>query len=125
MSVRIDKWLWAARFYKTRSLASAAVNAGHVRLNHERVKAAKIVKVGDLISVTKDAFSTCAYIMELSDKRQSAPLAQKLYQETQESIAKREATSLALKANRPAAPSKRPEKHARRQLIAIKHQQNP
>lgn len=121
---RIDKWLWAARFYKTRSLAAQAVNAGHIHLNDERVKAAKAVKVGDMIRVRKDSFEVCAYIENISEKRGSATIAATLYSETANSIAKREAMRLQLKALRQQAPEHRPNKRERRQLIAIKSSQN-
>ena len=80
--VRIDKWLWAARFFKTRSLATDAVNAGHVRLNGERPKPAKDVKAGDTLHIHAASADYVLEVIALSDKRASAAIAQALYIET-------------------------------------------
>jgi ribosome-associated heat shock protein Hsp15 len=87
--VRIDKWLWAARFFKTRTLATDAVDAGKVRLNDERVKPARSVKVGDTLDIDNGATEWEVVVRDLSEVRGSAPVAQKLYEETPASIAKR------------------------------------
>ena len=87
--VRIDKWLWAARFFKTRSLAQTAVSGGKVRLKDERVKVAKEVKVGDTLSVRVGEYEWMVVVTALSEKRGSAEIARTLYEETADSIAKR------------------------------------
>ena len=87
--VRIDKWLWAARFFKTRSLAQTAVGGGKVRLNDERVKVAKEVKVGDTLAIRVAEYEWVVAVTALSEKRGSAEIARTLYKENEESIAKR------------------------------------
>jgi ribosome-associated heat shock protein Hsp15 len=88
--VRIDKWLWAARFYKTRSLASEAVDGGKVELNGARVKPAKEVRVGDELHIRLGPYEHHVVIRGLSDKRGPASVARALFEETPESIAARE-----------------------------------
>lgn len=87
--VRIDKWLWAARFFKTRGLASDAVNGGKVHVNGQRCKPGKEVKVGDLISVTKDQYTWELTVTDLNNQRRPAKEAVALYSEDQASIEKR------------------------------------
>ena len=89
--VRIDKWLWAARFYKTRSLATEEVHKGHVQVNGADVKASREVKVGDSIMLLQARVPRKVVVTGLSGQRGSATAAQLLYQETPESIALREA----------------------------------
>lgn len=89
-TVRIDKWLWAARFFKTRSLATGAVESGKVRLNGEHTKPAHNVKLRDTLAVDNGATVWEVMVMGLSDVRGSAPVAQALYAETEKSIAKRQ-----------------------------------
>jgi ribosome-associated heat shock protein Hsp15 len=89
-TVRIDKWLWAARFFKTRSLATDAVDSGKIRLNDERIKPARNVKVGDKLAIDNGATEWEVVVVDLSDKRGPAPVAQTLYAETEKSIAKRQ-----------------------------------
>ena len=88
--VRIDKWLWAARFFKTRSLASKAVNGGKVFVNGQRVKAAKTVAIDDVIDIQKGQLSFEVTVIGLSGKRGPAKLARLLYEESAHSIRKRE-----------------------------------
>jgi ribosome-associated heat shock protein Hsp15 len=88
--VRIDKWLWAARFFKTRSLATDAVNGGKVELNDAGVKPAKLVQAGDSIRVRLGPFEHHVIVRGVSDRRGSATVAQTLYEETAESRARRE-----------------------------------
>ncbi len=97
-TVRIDKWLWAARFYKTRGLAQEAIEAGHVRLNGERAKPAKTLKVGDQILLKLNQLEYHLTVLALSERRGSATLAQQLYQESAASLAAREQRQLELKA---------------------------
>ena len=89
--IRIDKWLWAARFLKTRSLAAKSVDGGKVRLNGERVKPAKEVKHGDEIIVASDQLEWIVHVLAVSDRRGPAEQARKLYAETEASSAKRAA----------------------------------
>ncbi len=89
-SVRIDKWLWAARFFKTRSLATDAVDAGRVRLDGERIKPARAVKLGELLSIDNGADSWEVVVRALSDVRGAAHVARTLYQETDTSVRQRE-----------------------------------
>lgn len=88
--VRIDKWLWAARFFKTRSLATDAVDAGRVRFDGERIKPARNVKCGDLLQIDNGSTEWEVVVRALADKRGSAEIAQKLYAETESSMAKRQ-----------------------------------
>ena len=89
-SVRIDKWLWAARFFKTRSMAADAVDRGRVRIAGEPVKPARAVKTGDKIFIDNGSNRWEVVVLGLSDKRGPAPQAQALYQETEDSIEKRD-----------------------------------
>ena len=116
--VRLDKWLWAARFYKTRSLAAQAVEAGQVRHNEERVKPAHAVKVGDAICVRKQGTLWDVRVTGLSDRRGSASEAALLYRETAESVAIRTEEALRRKAAAQADPryAGRPTKRERRKL---------
>ena len=87
--MRIDKWLWAARFFKTRSLAVAAIGAGHVSVNGERAKPAKTLKPGDAIEIRRAPFTFALVVKALSERRGPAAEAQTLYEETPESKARR------------------------------------
>jgi len=87
--MRIDKWLWAARFYKTRSVASQAIEAGHVVVNGERAKPAKLVKPGDEVLVRRPPFEHTVIVKALSEKRGGAADAALLFQESDESRARR------------------------------------
>ena len=89
-NVRIDKWLWAARFFKTRSLAAEAVDRGRIKVGGENVKPARSVKVNDKIFIDNGSTRWEVTVLGLSDKRGPAPVAQALYQETEDSINKRE-----------------------------------
>jgi ribosome-associated heat shock protein Hsp15 len=89
-NVRIDKWLWAARFFKTRSLATDAVDNGKVRLDGERIKPARAVKLDDLLTIDNGAETWEVTVLGISDKRGAAPVARLLYQETEASVARRD-----------------------------------
>lgn len=117
-AVRIDKWLWAARFFKTRSMAADAVDGGRVRLNGDRVKPARAVKVGDTLEIDNGSTEWEVVVKDLSDKRGSATIAQTLYVETEQSIAKRQQQAERRKFfSEPSAGLKgRPTKRDRRQL---------
>jgi ribosome-associated heat shock protein Hsp15 len=88
--VRIDKWLWAARFFKTRSLASEAVSGGRVELNGERTKSSRVLQVGDRLRIRLGPYDHHVIVRILSEHRGPAPVARTLYEETPESIAARE-----------------------------------
>lgn len=115
---RLDKWLWAARFFKTRSLSAQAVDAGKVTLNGERVKPAKAVRAGDLLLVRAGWSEYTVEVTALSDRRGSATDAAKLYLETADSRAKREQQAALRRANpMPVFTFKgRPTKRDRRQI---------
>ena len=116
--IRIDKWLWAARFYKTRSLASDAVNGGKVHVNQQRVKSSRPIQVGDLLEITHGPYQSIVVVKELSEKRGSAKIAQTLYEETNESIQERELKiqrRKLLNASMPKSQGK-PDKHQRRKI---------
>jgi len=116
--MRIDKWLWVARFYKTRSLAQQAVEGGKIKLNGERVKPAKELKPGDALSIHIGAYEWMIYVVKVSDKRGPAAVAQTLYEETPESLAHRsEQIALRKFVSDPSAERQgRPTKRERRQL---------
>ena len=116
--VRIDKWLWAARFFKTRSLATDAVDNGKVRLGGERIKPARAVKIDDLLTIDNGAESWEVAVMDISDQRGSAPVARLLYAETEASVARRATEAEGRKLYRePGSMIKgRPSKHDRRAL---------
>jgi len=113
VSVRIDKWLWAARFFKTRTLAQDAVAGGKIRANGERVKPAKEIKLGDAIDIRIGEFEWSVQVTALADKRGSAEVARTLYSETEASIARRAAQAADRSAQtsgwaeRPGRPTKR------------------
>ena len=116
--VRIDKWLWAARFFKTRSTASQAVSGGHVHVNGSRVKPARIVQVGDTLQIRRGLVEFEVLVLELSGRRGPAIKAQTLYEETGKSVARREQEALERRLQRPAdtAPVRRPDKRERRKI---------
>ena len=120
--VRIDKWLWAARFYKTRALASKACELGRVALKGQPVKAARELKVGDSLQVTTEGGEFAIEVLALSDVRGPAPVAQALYRETEESKLERQKVAEERRANREfaPAPSTRPSKRDRRRIIQFR-----
>lgn len=119
--VRIDKWLWAARFFKTRSLAAEAVNGGKAHLNGVRVKPARPVAIGDKLTITKGHLEFHVEVLGLSGKRGPASVAQLLYEESEESKSKREETRVLRKALNAshAPPAKKPSKRDRRKIISF------
>ncbi|MTJ02193.1 ribosome-associated heat shock protein Hsp15 [Idiomarina piscisalsi] len=120
--VRLDKWLWAARFYKTRALAREMVQSGKVHYDGQRSKPSKVVQVGAIITLRQGFDSKEVEVLELSEQRRGAPEAQLLYRETEKSIAKREENAEARKLNAlyNPHPDGRPDKKQRRQLIRFK-----
>ncbi|GAB4399597.1 MAG: RNA-binding S4 domain-containing protein [Rhodoferax sp.] len=126
--VRIDKWLWAARFFKTRSLAAEAIDKGRVRINGQVAKASRDVKVGDFIALLHAPCLRELRVLGVSHQRGPAPVAAQLYQETDESIARRQR----LAEQRRLAPEPawtltqgRPTKRDRRQTDALRHHAAP
>ena len=120
--VRIDKWLWAARFFKTRTLAAQAVSGGKVQLNGLRVKPARSVKPGDAVKIHNNGFEYQVQIMGISERRGPAAVAQTLYRESEESVRRREALREQHRLAGASAPhpQHRPDKKARRQLRDMK-----
>jgi len=90
IKVRLDKWLWAARFYKTRSLAKDAVDGGKVHYNQQRCKPSKVVEVGAELTLRIGFIEKTIVVKSISGQRRNATLAQALYEETEESVSKRE-----------------------------------
>ena len=123
--VRIDKWLWAARFFKTRSLATEAVLGGRVHVNDARVKPAKDVQVGDVVEITIGATRRIVHVTALAERRGSAQVAATLYTETPESIAAREQFVVERRLAWPlgADLGARPTKLARRRLDTLRRAQ--
>ena len=120
--IRLDKWLWAARFFKTRALAAEAVAGGKVKLNGERVKPAKALRVDDSLRIS---IGPCEYVVRvraLSARRGPAPQAASLYEESESSQAARKTLATRLAAERQQAihTEGRPDKKERRQLIQFK-----
>jgi len=112
--VRLDKWLWAARFFKTRSLAVEAIEGGRVSVNGERAKPAKTVRPGDAISIRKPPFEYSVVVKDVSDKRGSATIAATLYEETEESRARRTVLAAEMKSLPQPRFKGRPTKKTRR-----------
>jgi ribosome-associated heat shock protein Hsp15 len=123
--VRIDKWLWAARFFKTRTAATEAVAGGHVKVNGERAKPSREVVVGDRVEVRTSTERWAVDVRALADRRGAAAAARALYEETPESAAAREQRRLESKANRPLGVDLggRPTKRDRRRLDALRRGQ--
>jgi len=119
---RLDKWLWAARFFKTRPLAAEAISGGKVHLNGERVKPSRNIKVGDQLQITRGQFEFKITVEALNKHRRPATEAQALYVEDEQSVQKRKEIAQSLKilnANRPHS-EKRPSKKQRRQIVKFK-----
>jgi len=114
--VRIDLWLVAARFFKTRGLATEAIAAGRVSVNHERAKASKLVKPGDVLEIRRPPFEHVVKVLGVATRRGPAPEAQRLYEETAESRARRDALAAELKSMPPPVFKGRPTKKDRRTL---------
>lgn len=120
--MRVDKWLWAARFFKTRSLATTAVDGGHVEVNGERAKPAKQIRVGDELRIRLNQDTHVVHVRALAERRGPASAARALYQETEDSRRERER----LAEQRRLAPTPayesggRPTKRDRRDLSRVK-----
>ena len=120
---RLDKWLWAARIYKTRSLAKTAIKGGKVHLNGNRTKAAKEVAVGDTLTVSRGETAQTVVVTAIAERRGSATVAATLYAETEESINRREAIRADRRMQRAGltVPPRRPDKKQRRRLREMKN----
>ena len=121
--VRLDKWLWAARFYKTRSIARTMIDGGKVHYNGQRSKPSKIIELGATVKLRQGNDEKIIIIEKISDCRRGAPEALLLYQETALSIATREQTAKMRKLNAydNPSPEKRPDKKQRRDIIRFKN----
>ena len=121
MVVRIDKWLWAARFYRTRSMAKAAINAGHIKINEEKIKPGRKVEINQFISIKQPLGEKIVSVLALSSKRKGASEAQNLYSETDKSQKKRQELvdekKISLLSNPTAT---RPNKKQRRQIHQLR-----
>ena len=118
--VRLDKWLWAARFYKTRSLSADEIAGGRVQVNGQAAKASREVRVGDRIELRQGAVARTVVVVETSEHRGPAPVAQGLFLETADSIEQRSQQALARRLNAEPAltiEQGRPTKRDRRQLV--------
>ena len=125
-TVRIDKWLWAARFFKTRSLAKSAIEGGKVQLAGQRVKVSREVAPGDVLRVRQGWDEREVTVLATSEQRRAAPIAQTLYQETETSLERRSRAAEARKAaGTLARPSQRPGKHERKALERLRKQFDP
>ena len=120
--IRLDKWLWCARFYKTRNIAANALKTGKVTANGERAKPSKTVKPGDSLDIRKGPYHYVITVLELAKSRKSAAGAALLYEESPESISKRESLAIQLKAEAALMPTTkgRPSKKDRRSIIKFK-----
>ncbi len=123
--VRIDKWLWAARFYKTRSLAADAIAGGKVQLNGDRVKRAKLIQINDELRIRQGPYEHQIIVRLLSERRGPAAEAARMYEEKAESRAAREAMALQLKSLHTAfVPDRgRPTKKDRREIEKLKRRE--
>lgn len=122
--VRADKWLWAARFFKTRTLAKEAIESGKVQMNGQKIKVSKELQMGDTLSIRQGHATRLdektVVITDLSDKRGNATIAQTLYRETDESIAQRQFMAEQRKLDNLARPDAKPTKKDRRALQKFK-----
>jgi len=124
--VRIDKWLWAARFFKTRTLAKTAIEGGKVQLEGQRVKVSREISPGDTLRIRQGWDEREIVVKATSEQRRSAPIAQTLYEETEESTLRRARAAEARKAaGSLARPSQKPGKHERKALERLRKQFDP
>ena len=118
--IRIDKWLWAARFFKTRSIAKVAIEGGKVHHNGDRVKVSREVRIGMELTIQQGFDKKTVTVKALSNVRGPAPVAQPLYEETEVSIARRELIATQRKLHNLARPDNRPSKKDRRDINKFK-----
>ena len=126
ITVRLDKWLWAARCYKTRAIAKQMIDGGKVHYNGQRTKSSKNVEIGARIQLRQGFDEKELTILAISDRRGNATMAQELYQETETSIKKRELAAEARRLNRlnNPIPDQKPDKKQRRQIVRFKQKAN-
>jgi ribosome-associated heat shock protein Hsp15 len=120
--IRLDKWLWAARFFKTRSIAAEAITGGKVEINGDRAKPSRLVREGDTLCVRRGSYEWTIVVKDVSRLRGPAPQAQLLYDETEESVRKREAAVAQMRLERPSEFDSygRPSKKDRRDIARFK-----
>ncbi|MGA0336250.1 MAG: RNA-binding S4 domain-containing protein [Luminiphilus sp.] len=124
--VRVDKWLWAARFFKTRTLAKTAIEGGKVQIDGQRVKVSREIAPGDVLRIRQGWDEREVVVAAVSDQRRAAPIAQTLYEETQESIERRSRAAEARKAaGAISRPTQKPGKHERKALERLRKQFDP
>ncbi len=119
--MRLDKWLWAARFFKTRSLCKSAIENGKIKINNERPKASRNINIGDIAIIKQKHMTITIEIIKLSEQRSSAAVAQTLYEETEDSITAREKEAqmnTILKAHHSNKHVKKPVKKTDRRALA-------
>ena len=121
-AMRVDKWLWAARFFKTRSIAKHAIEGGKVHQNGERVKVSREIRVGMELTIQQGIEKKSVIVKALSDVRGPAPVAQLLYKETEVSIARRDLINTQRKMHNLARPDHRPSKKDRRDISKFKQE---
>lgn len=122
----MDKWLWAARFFKTRTLAKTAIEGGKVQMDGQRVKVSREIAPGDVLRVRQGWDEREVVVAAVSDQRRAAPIAQTLYEETQESIERRSRAAEARKAaGAISRPTQKPGKHERKALERLRKQFDP
>ena len=123
ITIRLDKWLWCARFYKTRSIAANALKTGKVTANGDLAKPSKTVKPGDNLNIRKGPYHYAITVLDLAKSRKSAAGAALLYEESQQSISERESLAIQLKAEAALMPTTkgRPSKKDRRSIIKFKN----
>jgi ribosome-associated heat shock protein Hsp15 len=121
--IRLDKWLWCARFFKTRSIAAAALKTGKVSANGERAKPSKTIRPGDKLNIRKGPYHYVITVLDLAKSRRSATDAALLYEESSKSISERELLAAQLKAEAALTPTTkgRPSKKDRRSIIKFKN----
>jgi ribosome-associated heat shock protein Hsp15 len=121
--IRLDKWLWCARFYKTRNIAANALKTGKVTSNGDRAKPSKPVKPGDKLNIRKGSYHYVITVLDLAKSRKSAAGAALLYEESPQSISERESLAIQLKAEAALMPTTkgRPSKKDRRSIIKFKN----
>tara|TARA_R110002110_G_scaffold65206_4_gene179949 strand:+ start:29733 stop:30134 length:402 start_codon:yes stop_codon:yes gene_type:complete len=124
-TVRLDKWLWAARFYKTRALATKAIQHGKIKIDNQKPKPARPIIIGTIIQIETPLYEKTIRVMALGEKRQGAAIVQSWYEETEESIQKGKAAQEKQQTERlmyktAPNPIKKPDKHSRRALKEVK-----
>ena len=124
-SIRLDKWLWAARFFKTRALATEAVNGGRVHLNGHRVKPGRLVQIGDALRIQRGPVLYEIIVKGINKQRRPASEMDRLYTETDESMESRQQLTemRKLAAGTRTAPARKPNKHERKHIVRFKREQ--